>query len=1193
VKKLVLAILALVIVLGTVILVGPGFVDWNSYKGEITRAVENQTGRKLEIDGDIGFQVLPAPRLSVEKLRLANAEGGTGDTFVSVGALQIHVALAPLLGGKIKVASVTLKDPVIRLEKFAGGGNNWTFASTAEAAPAADDGSAGAGVNAGGGTLDFTLDGAEIVNGQVSYLDHASGKEHTVTGLDATLSAESLDGPFKLKAALAYQGLPLSISAATGRIDAGRATVLEAVLTLGEKAAEGAFGGTVVLGDAPRLNGTLSASGADLVSAVDALAPLGVERGAVPAALKGPFKLAAKLEAGPDRVVASDLTLAAAGLAAKGQVSAELADPLAIDAALTVDRFSLDQILAAFAGAAPASPRDASAPAASGAPGAAAAPFALPAGIEANLTLTADAMDFRGGVVRQPRAEIALSNRTLLLKVLSAQMPGGSDLTVSGALDSANGKPHFAGRVDFVSDNLRGALAWLGADLDAVAPDRLRKGSLGADITATPEQVQLTNWIMDLDTTRIGGGLTLLLRERPAFGLALNIGKLNLDAYLPPEGSGDGGQAGGDAGTAPSGGPTPMQQAALALNTFDANIKLNFDELLVRQTAILKGKIDATIQNGTLNLRNLSIDDLGGARVNLSGSLAGSVADPNTRLVFEIDAKSAARLARLGGIEPSDTLQRIGAVKLAGNILGDLSNLTVDATAQAVGGSASIKGVLQPLARPLDLDLALKFQHPNVKRMAEILSPGALPADMTLGSVALAATLVSTGNGALGVDATMDLDGGQFGVKGTVDTRGEMAKLALDTRYAHPDVVALIRNFAPGYNPEKRDLGPVKLETRLEGTTENLAINGLKLGAGPLALTGTATLALKDPRPKLTFVAETGTVAIDPWLPKGSARPAGGAAPAVPVTSGARTWSRETIDTSGLLAADAEVSLTATAVRYGAYLLDNLELAATLENGTLTVSRLTSGLFGGTVEGTASLRHAATPSAAMTLRVSKADVRQAVLTTAEAARVTGTLDYETALQTSGRSEYALVSGLQGTGKMVVRDGTVEGFDLPAVSDQLKQLDRSVDFLVLAQKAMRGGTTPFDSLTASYSITDGVLRSEDIALKSKAAEGRGTAVINLPPQEMDVNTQFWLSEHPNSPPIGLRLVGPLNNPRQVLDVNKLQAFVLQRVIERGILRQFNKGADTQQGTGTDSPAAPAGKLTPEKALQGVLKGLLGN
>ena len=263
---------------------------------------------------------------------------------------------------------------------------------------------------------------------------------------------------------------------------------------------------------------------------------------------------------------------------------------------------------------------------------------------------------------------------------------------------------------------------------------------------------------------------------------------------------------------------------------------------------------------------------------------------------------------------------------------------------------------------------------------------------------------------------------------------------------------------------------------------------------------------------------------------------------------------------------------------------------------TLTISRLTSGLFGGTLDGTASLTHGTMPTGGLTLSIKNADMREVAISTSGAAQVTGTLNYKTSLNTAGRSEFDLISGLQGSGSISVSDGTIEGLDLPAVSDQLKQLDRSVDFLLLAQRAIQGGTTPFDSLTATYKIINGVLQSEDISLKSRSAEARGTAVVNLPPQEMDVRTQSWLSEHPNSPPIGLRLTGPLDNPRQILDVNKLQNYVLQRVIERGILRQFNKkkGSNGESVTKTvpeAAPSEPVEKLDPRKALRDALKELL--
>jgi hypothetical protein len=188
----------------------------------------------------------------------------------------------------------------------------------------------------------------------------------------------------------------------------------------------------------------------------------------------------------------------------------------------------------------------------------------------------------------------------------------------------------------------------------------------------------------------------------------------------------------------------------------------------------------------------------------------------------------------------------------------------------------------------------------------------------------------------------------------------------------------------------------------------------------------------------------------------------------------------------------------------------------------------------------------------------------------------------------------MVSSLQGTGKVTVRDGVVEGIDLEAVSEQLKKLDGALDFLVLAQKAMNGGSSPIDRLSGTYTITDGILRSDDIILRSRTASGKARAVINLPSQEVDVQSRFWLSEHLNSPPIGVRHVGPLTNPRMVLDIEKLQAYVLQRVVQRGILRQFGgaKIPDAERTVPVETNKLPAlDKIKPREALQSILKGLM--
>ncbi|MBT5267655.1 MAG: AsmA family protein, partial [Rhodospirillaceae bacterium] len=151
-KKLLVSIIVLLVVIVAAALIAPGFIDWNQYKPEIAEAVSENTGRQLSIDGDISLRILPAPSLSVANVRLGNpkgAPGGASDgTFAKLESLQVHVALGPLLGGKIQVASVTLVKPEISLEVLPDGSGNWDFQATASGTDkpttgGGDDGSGG------------------------------------------------------------------------------------------------------------------------------------------------------------------------------------------------------------------------------------------------------------------------------------------------------------------------------------------------------------------------------------------------------------------------------------------------------------------------------------------------------------------------------------------------------------------------------------------------------------------------------------------------------------------------------------------------------------------------------------------------------------------------------------------------------------------------------------------------------------------------------------------------------------------------------------------------------------------------------------------------------------------------------------------------------------------------------------------
>src|SRR5690606_16626279 len=107
-KKLLIGIGALVVLVIAAALVGPSFYDWNSLKPQIAAQVRQATGRELAIDGDISLSILPAPTLSAEGVRFANAEGGSAPDMATLEALDVRVAFMPLLQGNIQVESVSL-----------------------------------------------------------------------------------------------------------------------------------------------------------------------------------------------------------------------------------------------------------------------------------------------------------------------------------------------------------------------------------------------------------------------------------------------------------------------------------------------------------------------------------------------------------------------------------------------------------------------------------------------------------------------------------------------------------------------------------------------------------------------------------------------------------------------------------------------------------------------------------------------------------------------------------------------------------------------------------------------------------------------------------------------------------------------------------------------------------------------------
>jgi AsmA protein len=135
--QLILGLFALfvVLVLAAVILI-PMFVDPNDYREDIARAVEEETGRSFEIEGELSLSVFPWLGLEVGRMRLGNPAGFGADPFVEIGSAAVGAKLLPLLSRRLEVSTLRLDGLRVHLVQLADGSTNWEgLGGDAEPAP--------------------------------------------------------------------------------------------------------------------------------------------------------------------------------------------------------------------------------------------------------------------------------------------------------------------------------------------------------------------------------------------------------------------------------------------------------------------------------------------------------------------------------------------------------------------------------------------------------------------------------------------------------------------------------------------------------------------------------------------------------------------------------------------------------------------------------------------------------------------------------------------------------------------------------------------------------------------------------------------------------------------------------------------------------------------------------------------------
>ena len=197
-----------IVILITAVYVYLNTYDYNKIKPLVARMVEDATGRKLSLGGDVNLEIGFVPALVVTNVALANASWGSQPQMIEIEKLQARVRLLPLLVRDLDIKYIRLVGVKVLLETGPKDQENWDFLAGSSSA-----GSIGAFKPAA-----IEVKQVSIENLHLTYRENRAGPPTQLTLASLEMNRQENEDALALKLKADINGQPLTLSGKTGRI---------------------------------------------------------------------------------------------------------------------------------------------------------------------------------------------------------------------------------------------------------------------------------------------------------------------------------------------------------------------------------------------------------------------------------------------------------------------------------------------------------------------------------------------------------------------------------------------------------------------------------------------------------------------------------------------------------------------------------------------------------------------------------------------------------------------------------------------------------------------------------------------------------------------------------------------------------------------------------------------------------------
>ncbi len=464
-------------------------------------------------------------------------------------------------------------------------------------------------------------------------------------------------------------------------------------------------------------------------------------------------------------------------------------------------------------------------------------------------------------------------------------------------------------------------------------------------------------------------------------------------------------------------------------------------------------------------------------------------ADGNPNWSFESGGEETASAEEHAGEEPA-TGETGGGLPISELKLGDIriedGSLTyVDRAANSEERVENInmKLSLADLRSPLDAEGSLDYKGETI--------------ELDLG---LAAPYGLIEGGASAFDIGVKSAALQLGFDGELANQSAPSA-AGSIDLSVPSVKGLAAWLAEPIALETEGLETLTIAGKLNGSADKIAFTEAVISLDKIKGQGEITTDLAGAVPKVSGRLDLGMVDLNTYLPpamQDQGEDRGEAESSETAADGEAAdgdWSDEPIEIA-LGGVDLAFELTLEGLKAQAVKLDRTVLALNMSGQTLTADLKEFALYDGQGSGRLTVRSdGGRPHFEKQFSLAGLEALPFLTDAADFDRLEGKANAEFSFATSGGTERQLVENLAGNGKVAFTDGAIVGINVAAMV-------RNVGSAFLSADANEARKTDFAELGGTFTVANGLLTNDDLALQAPALRVNGAGTVDLPKRQVD-------------------------------------------------------------------------------------------